>query len=449
MGAALNPASTVIVVDRNPERAEAICERLRFLNYTTVVATGSKAELPRGDAHSLAIVLCDVDPGAARSLVRRLPNTPVLLAGERDTNASMREVLADRPAWRLDFPMRRAQLAKLLERAGRYEGVERRQRITGHSRAIRRVRESIEQVADFDTTVLVTGESGTGKELVARTIHDLSNRQDKPFVPINCGAIPADLLESELFGHEKGAFTGAIASRTGRFELAEGGTIFLDEIGDMSLPMQVKLLRVLQEKCFESVGSNKARRCDVRIIAATHRNLREMVAKGEFREDLYFRLNVFPIEMPPLCKRASDLPELLDELLVQHGQNGEKHLRVSSAALRALAAYSWPGNIRELSNLVERLAILKPSGVIEVGDLPEKYLVATDESAQSQDIETTIGDGIDFESGENLKAYLQAVEQDLINRAMEQAGHVVAKAARLLNIRRTTLVEKLNKYSLH
>ena len=457
VGSTENSAATVMVVDNDPARADLLCSRLRYLHYSPVVANDPDSDNIPGDAHNVAIVVGDAGTeeltAAVSTLAERFPQLPVLLANEDEEDPALCTLLQDRPAWHLDFPLRRAQLAQLLQRAERYDGIERRQRITGHSRAICSVRRSIEQVADFDTTVLVTGESGTGKELVARTIHDLSARRDMPFVPINCGAIPAELLESELFGHEKGAFTGAISSRTGRFELAEGGTLFLDEIGDMSLPMQVKLLRVLQERSYESVGSNKLRKCDVRIVAATHRNLQEMVRKGEFREDLYFRLNVFPIDMPPLCKRSSDLPELLDELLLQHCSDGEHLLRVSRKALRALAAYSWPGNIRELGNLVERLAILKPTGVIEMDDLPRKYLVNTDDgespcpSAGNDEDKSALLEM--SEHSKNLKAYLQGVEQDLIRQAMQQSDNVVAQAARLLKIRRTTLVEKLNKYSIH
>jgi sigma-54 specific flagellar transcriptional regulator A len=313
----------------------------------------------------------------------------------------------------------------------------------------------IEQVADFDTNVLITGESGTGKELVARTIHDMSNRADMPFVPINCGAIPPDLLESELFGHEKGAFTGAVSARTGRFELAEGGTLFLDEIGDMSLPMQVKLLRVLQERSFERVGSNKTRKCNVRIIAATHRDLPVAITEAEFREDLYYRLNVFPIEMPPLYKRSSDLPQLLNELLVQHQGENAGGLRVTPAALATLANYAWPGNIRELSNLVERLAILYPTGEIGVEELPLKYRNASGDNTLSTETGQAPGTGADASrqevdlSSTSLKLHLQEIEQNLIREAMCEAGDVVAEAARLLRMQRTTLVEKLSKYALN
>ena len=348
------------------------------------------------------------------------------------------------PNWELDLPLKRSQLERLLGRAARYRGAERRHRITGTSHPIRVVRRLIEQVADFDTNVLVTGQSGTGKELVARTIHELSDRADKPFVPLNCGAIPADLLESELFGHEKGAFTGAICARSGRFELAEGGTLFLDEIGDMSLAMQVKLLRVLQERTFERVGSGKIQRCNVRIIAATHRDLPEAVEAGEFREDLYYRLNVFPIEMPPLYKRVSDLPQLLEELLISHGGDQEGDLRVSAKAIEALANYSWPGNIRELSNLVERLAIIKPHGTIDIEDLPAKYRDA--QPAPSAET-NSVAEAMQLTDA-NLKDCLQTLEQDLITQAMQASGGVVAQAARLLHMRRTTLVEKIGKYDL-
>src|SRR4051794_14782455 len=217
----------------------------------------------------------------------------------------------------------------------------------------------IRQVAPHDTTVLLRGESGTGKEMAARTIHETSNRRNGPFVAINCGAIPSELLESELFGHEKGAFTGAIATRKGRFELAEGGTLFLDEIGDMSLPMQVKLLRVLQERTFERVGSNQSQRCDVRIIAATHRNLEQAIgAGGAFREDLYYRINVFPIELPPLRERIDDLPMLIFDLSARLARRGLHMPLLSEDALQALERNPWRGNVRELANLVELLAVL-------------------------------------------------------------------------------------------
>ncbi|MGH8323535.1 MAG: sigma-54 interaction domain-containing protein, partial [Steroidobacteraceae bacterium] len=244
---------------------------------------------------------------------------------------------------------------------------------TGTSAAIRDVIALIRQVAAFDSTALVLGESGTGKEVVARAIHDLSPRRGRPFVAVNCGAIPADLLESELFGHEKGSFTGAIAARKGRFEIAEGGTLFLDEIGDMSPSMQVKLLRVLQERVFERVGNHAPIRCNVRIIAATHRNLEDSIVRGTFREDLFHRINVFPIEMPPLRARSEDIPLLVRDLVAHNVAAGRGRLQLSPRALAALALHAWSGNVRELGNLIERLSIVCGGRVVEVRDLPPKY----------------------------------------------------------------------------
>jgi sigma-54 specific flagellar transcriptional regulator A len=329
--------------------------------------------------------------------------------------------------------------------------------LSGSSRATRQVNKMIEQVADSDATVLILGESGTGKEVVARKLHFHSVRRGKPFVPVNCGAIPGDLLESELFGHEKGAFTGAISSRQGRFEMAEGGTLFLDEIGDMSMPMQVKLLRVLQERTFERVGSNKTMPCNVRIIAATHRNLENAITTGDFREDLYYRLNVFPIEMPPLRDRVEDIPVLVNDLIHRIENEKRGSVRLTPAAIAALSHYRWPGNVRELANLMERLAILHPYGVVDVNDLPEKFRPAgnvmdtvqlPDVSLSGDEPGTTItaprlpSDGLD------LKAHLNTLEQSLIQQALDESDGIVAHAAKRLHMRRTTLVEKLRKYGL-
>ena len=442
----------VLVMDADLSRARGLSHRLRFLNYDPVIADDPGRYEEIAGNPGIAVVVGEVDgPGlrkAFHDVAVRQPNLPVLMFDEKDAAAKLGADLANRPRWILDAPIRRSQLTQLLRRAERYDVRERRQRISGNSRPIRQVRRLIEQVADFDTNVLITGESGTGKELVARTIHDLSERADKPFVPINCGAIPADLLESELFGHEKGAFTGAVSARTGRFELAESGTLFLDEIGDMSIDMQVKLLRVLQERSFERVGSNETRRSDVRIIAATHRDLPSAVKNRDFREDLYYRLSVFPIEMPPLYKRTTDLPQLLDELLIQHQGASAGELRVSAEALQALTSYAWPGNIRELSNLVERLAILHPEGEIGLEDLPAKYRDAANRCPDASFAEAEAGAAEMTPAGTSLKLHLQDVEIALIGRAMAEADGVVAAAARLLKMQRTTLVEKLAKYNL-
>lgn len=335
--------------------------------------------------------------------------------------------------------------------------------LVGNSRGVRQVRKQIEQVANSDATVLILGESGTGKEVVARNVHYHSERRGKPFVPINCGAIPSELLESELFGHEKGAFTGAISTRQGRFELAEGGTLFLDEIGDMSVQMQVKLLRVLQERTFERVGSNKTIVSDVRIIAATHRNLEEAIKEDKFREDLFYRLNVFPIDMPPLRDRVEDVPLLVNELVkrLEHEKRGS--VRLTQAAVVALCQYHWPGNVRELANMIERLVIMHPYGVVDVHDLPQKFQVdiGTDTSALTAAIqenamyETAPSAAMDLletprlpQDGIDLKEHLSNLEYNLIKQALDDADGVVAHAANRLRLRRTTLVEKLRKYGL-
>lgn len=330
--------------------------------------------------------------------------------------------------------------------------------LVGTSKQIQAVRGMMSQVADKDVTVLIAGESGTGKEVVARNLHYHSPRRDKPFVPVNCGAIPAELLESELFGHEKGAFTGAISSRAGRFELAEGGTLFLDEIGDMPLHMQVKILRVLQERCFERVGGNKTFNTDVRIIAATHRNLEDMIEKGDFREDLYYRLNVFPIEMPSLKDRSEDIPLLLNELVSRMESEQRGSVRFNSSAILSLCQHPWPGNVRELANLVERMAIMHPMGVVGVQDLPKKYchIDVEDDIHITLEDDATVGPNVVSmgstlllpENGIDLKEYINGLEQSLIQQALDDSGGVVARAAERLAMRRTTLVEKMRKYGM-
>ena len=353
---------------------------------------------------------------------------------------------------------------------------------TGTSPQIREVIGLLRQVAVYDSTVLILGESGTGKEVAARAIHELSPRRQRPFAAVNCGAIPADLLESELFGHEKGAFTGAVAARKGRFEVAEGGTLFLDEIGDMSPTMQVKLLRVLQERVFERVGNHVPTRCDVRIIAATRRDLESAITHGTFREDLYHRLNVFPVEMPPLRARIEDLPLLVRDFVAHNLGAGRGHVQFSAQALAALALYRWPGNVRELANLVERLSIIGNGRVLQAADLPRKYLPvgglldwpqpeflderAVDALLESEETraaeamalasavaapEVASEDAVTAElpvDGLDLRAHLLAIERQLVEKALARADGVVAHAARLLCLRRTTLVEKLRKLGM-
>jgi sigma-54 specific flagellar transcriptional regulator A len=317
------------------------------------------------------------------------------------------------------------------------------QGVIGKSRAMVNVFKLIQRVADSDSTVLINGETGTGKGLVAKAIHQSSYRKERPFVSINCGAIPENLLESELFGHVKGAFTGATNAKMGKFELANGGTIFLDEIGDMSPDLQVKVLKVLEEREFEPVGGCKTVKVDVRIVAATHRDLEEEVQKGNFREDLFYRLYVIPIHLPALRERQIDIPLLVAYFL--NKLNEEKGTQIdgmSETAMRIFMGYNWPGNVRELANLMERLTVLKGEGEITADDLPEK-LRGNEASIPIMTAPDLTIDGI------CLTTAVNEFEKNLIYQSLERTDWVKNKAAKLLQVKRTTLVEKIKRYELH
>jgi DNA-binding NtrC family response regulator len=308
--------------------------------------------------------------------------------------------------------------------------------IVGVSFQMQKVFEMVEKVADTNATVLISGESGVGKELVARAIHYNSSRRTRPLVVVNCGAIPEELLESELFGHEKGAFTGAIKTRFGRFELADGGTIFLDEIGDMSLNLQVKLLRILQEKSFERVGGSKTINVDVRILAATHRDLDGLVSTGKFREDLYYRLNVVPIQIPPLRERRQDIPLLLNYFLERSNKiNNGSIGGLTEQALDILSSYDYPGNVRELQNVIERLVVIKRKGFVGIEDLPEKLY-----TGKPEQLEMDILRGYD--------TLVSDFEKTLILKALNQTKGVKSQAARALQMNRTTLIEKMKRLGI-
>jgi len=465
----------VLVLDADPVRASRTAELLDFIDYVPqVLADVGSLSLERHAPRDWAAVVLGSIPDPATwqrflDWLKRDPlHPPVLGMPEHHDDGARQFGLNSAQFWPLDYPIKYPLLSELLRRAS-IKRLDEEARVvsilggpTGHAPGIQRLRVLIAQVAPFDTTVLILGESGSGKEVAARAIHDASSRRSKPFVAMNCGAIPGELLESELFGHEKGAFTGAITARKGRFEMADGGTLFLDEIGDMSMPMQVKLLRVLQERSFERVGGNQTIRCNVRVIAATHRNLEENIQKGAFREDLFYRLNVFPLEMPPLRERLADLPELVDVLTQQLEKNGRGRVRLSTDALAALSRYRWPGNVRELANLIERLAVLNPSGSVRASDLPARYRVE-DDGAPSVAFHSTANEappvgiaqaaaGVRLDElpaeGLDLKEHMARIETALIKAALERSGGVVAHAAQLLGLRRTTLVEKLRKYGL-
>ncbi|RDH43571.1 sigma-54 dependent transcriptional regulator [Zooshikella ganghwensis] len=473
----------ILLVDNEQHRRDELKVILEFLGEEVLLLEDRQWQKTVADIDAMkevaAIFLGEITQQIT-TIIQQIhdwePSVPILLMGDQvlpdDMDIDHRlQVIA-----KVDFPPTYNKLLDSLHRAqvfrehfnkSRARGQQRElqlfRSLVGTSRQVQKVREMMAQVADKDVSVLITGESGTGKEVVARNLHYNSHRRAGPFVPVNCGAIPSELLESELFGHEKGAFTGAISTRIGRFELAQGGTLFLDEIGDMPLQMQVKLLRVLQEKVFERVGGTKPIQADVRIIAATHKHLEDMIQEGTFREDLYYRLNVFPIEMPPLRERVEDIPLLLNELISRMENEKRGSIRFNSAAIMSLCRHDWHGNIRELANLVERLAIMYPYGVIGVQELPKKFRHLAPQDESNADIaamfpETSITHGglVGVNSpallpvnGLDLKDYLSNLECSLIKQALDDSQGVVARAAERLHIRRTTLVEKMRKYGLN
>lgn len=474
-------APSIVVIDSSEVRREQIKAVLDFIdsgsvelyncsNWQACLENPEKIQAVLLGECSSVTQLCSI----YNEIKLADDRVPILLLIEAEQRESYPELLQKGALAYLDWPITYRQLTSGLQQAQLYRthsdkpGMDDSQRspelfrsLVGNSRSIAAVRTLIQQVANTDANVLILGESGTGKEVVARNVHYYSRRRDKPFVPINCGAIPADLLESELFGHEKGAFTGAISTRRGRFELAEGGTLFLDEIGDMSMHMQVKLLRVLQERTFERVGGNNTIVADVRIVAATHRKLEEEIEKGRFREDLFYRLNVFPIEMPPLRERADDIPLLINELILRLEHEKRGSTRLKAEAVMALTHYHWPGNVRELANLMERMVIIYPFGVVGAADLPTKFQVGFEGGSELPPVPASslavlsVPTPPEYSSGArlpreglDLKEHLSQLEYDLIKQALDDSGGIVAHAARRLKLRRTTLVEKLRKYGL-
>lgn len=465
----------ILLIEPDAHRAEICSAILQYLGVESVVHDA----LPLNDIKGFSAILH-----------RSLEDTDALLAslGRLRESASGLALILLGPIDQavaeslgavavLDWPLRHEALLSALHRARVYaeQHAQARERNTepkvfralvGRSAGVSAVRRMMAQVADTDATVLVLGESGTGKEVVARSLHEHSHRRSGPFVPVNCGAIPGELLESELFGHEKGAFTGAVTARAGRFELARAGTLFLDEIGDMPLTMQVKLLRVLQERRFERVGGSQTLEADVRIVCATHKNLDEMIEKGSFREDLYYRINVFPIELPALRERSDDLPLLVNELVLRLEREGRGSVRFAPSALLSLSRHPWAGNVRELANLVERMAIMHPGEVVGARDLPLKFRhlePGEDEvmgmpepplpaAAHEQPAPSVAGSGADLAllpvNGLDLKEFIQDLEQSLIQQALDDCAGVVARAAERLRLRRTTLVEKMRKYGM-
>jgi sigma-54 specific flagellar transcriptional regulator A len=471
--------SNILIISSDKERANNLSTILAFLGDVCISVPFSSAIETLQEKRDIQAVLIDaINVDLAADISEKFPKQPFIFVGNLDSFEAKGNVVGV-----VDEPVTYPILTQMLHRCQEYirhqpatkTSANNKTRLfrslVGKSKEIQNVRHLIEQVGPTEANVLVLGESGTGKEVIARNVHFLSNRTDSIFIPVNCGAIPGELLESELFGQEKGAFTGAVSARKGRFELAEGGTLFLDEIGDMPLQMQVKLLRVLQERTYERVGGTKPIKCNVRVIAATHRNLETMITDGLFREDLYYRLNVFPIESPALRERKEDIPLLLQEL-VSRLETDNAQIRFTENALTSLMEHSWAGNVRELSNLVERLMILYPEKLIDLADLPNKYKHLDVESyepdypqelLEREAINALFSDNNDEDDdlpmeqvlstelpvdGLNLKEYISELEVSLITQALEQQDWVVARAADALGMRRTTLVEKMRKYNI-
>jgi len=449
----------ILIVDDDLEILEIIAEVLKEGGYAVDTASSGTGAIKHIDDEFYDLVVTDLKMPEVdgmmvlRHVVDRSPDTICVILTGYGTIDSAVEAIKTGAFDYITKPVKPGEILIVVEKALRYKHLEREnillrrqlrkkyrfENFVGDSEPIQKVFELIEKVGDTDSTVLITGESGTGKELIAKAIHYNSHRRDNLMVVINCGAIPEELLESELFGHEKGAFTGAHKSRIGRFELADGGTIFLDEIGDMSPNLQIKLLRVIQEQKFERVGSTRTIQTDIRIIAATNQDLISAANKGTFREDLYYRLNVIPMKVPPLRERRSDIPLLVDFFLKKFNEEKRKHVKgFASETMDALIQYDWPGNVRELENLVERVVILTNTDEIGLDDLPESVI---GDARAIESVETTIPK---HGFGNAVEEY----EKKLILKALDETNWVKAKAAKLLNMNRTTLIEKIKKKKL-
>jgi DNA-binding NtrC family response regulator len=448
----------ILVIDDDPVILKVIADILKTVDYEVSTAPDGESGIKELEADNYDLVITDLmmpGVGGMEVLDHVLANSPktmcIILTGYGTIKSSVEAIKSGAFDY-ITKPVTASELLVGVEKALKFRSLEeenlrlkkelrrkyRYENLVGTSEAIKKIYDLIEKVADTDGTILISGPTGTGKELISRAIHYNSSRDDKPLVVINCGAIPEELLESELFGHEKGAFTGAHKTRIGRFEMANGGTIFLDEIGEMSPALQVKLLRVLQERKFERVGGTKSIHVDIRIIAATNRNLTTAINNGTFREDLYYRLNVIPIKVPSLKKRKSDIPLLIDFFMKKTRRGKEQKVKeFSPAAMDAMLKYDWPGNVRELENVITRVSILCDNQTIGFHDLPE-YL------QQNSILNDPVKEDL-LEKGGTLSEAVRDFEKRLILDALEKSNGVKAKAAKLLNIKRTTLVEKIKK----
>ena len=451
----------ILVVDDDANHAKVVASALESKGYDITIAADGQAGIDELEKNPYDLVLTDLmmpgvdGMGVLNHVVTHSPSTLCMILTGYATVRGAVEAIKVGAFDYITKPVSASELWMSVEKALKFKALEEEnsrlkkqlkqkfthKNIVGTSKAIQKIFALVEKVADTDSTVLINGASGTGKELIARAIHYDSSRSDKPMVTINCGAIPEALLESELFGHEKGSYTGAHKARVGRFEMANGGTIFLDEIGEMSPTLQVKLLRILQDKKFERVGGTKTIHVDVRIVAATNKNLTDAINAGSFREDLYYRLNVIPIKVPPLNKRKTDIPLLMNHFLKQNRKDGITDIKgFSSEATDAMLEYNWPGNVRELENVVKRVVILSENDVVEFEDLPDHI--------QQYSLSVQKDEKVLFEEGLSLDQAIKDYERKLILGAMEKSDGVKTRAAKLLKIKRTTLVEKIKKQKL-
>jgi len=458
----------VLIVDDEPNLRKILSAQLSRDGYDVLTAEDGEQGLAQLKEHHIDLVITDlkmpkVDGMALlkRALVDE-PELPIILITAHGTIDTAVEALK---AGAFDFvtkPFDKDEVRQIVSKALKTRelrgadatpasaGQGARFGIIGHSTGITDLYAILERVADTPTTALITGESGTGKELVARALHEHSGRKDKPFIKVNCAAIPKELIESELFGYERGAFTGAVTSKPGRFELANGGTLFLDEIGEIPIEMQVKLLRALQESEFERVGGIKTIRVDVRLVAATNRDLKKLIAAGSFREDLFYRLNVVPVRLPALRERTGDIPLLVEHFLAKFNDRLRKKVEgVEPEALEILVSYPWPGNIRELENVIERAVLFCDTQRLSAGNLPPE-IRGINAMTSSPLPEADLSAALAGEGGlkEHVKVAMSRLERELVSRALQQTGGNVTHAARLLKISRKGLQLKMKELGL-
>jgi two-component system response regulator AtoC len=458
----------VLIVDDEPNLRKILAAQLSRDGYDVLTAEDGEQGLAALREHHIDLVVTDLKMPKIdgmqllREALREDPDLPIVMITAHGTVDTAVEALKLGAFDYLTKPFDKDEVRQIVGKAlktralagaettGAQEAPGARFGIIGTSAGITEMYAVLERVADTPTTVLITGESGTGKELVARALHENSSRKDKPFIKVNCAAIPKELIESELFGYERGAFTGAVSSKPGRFELANGGTLFLDEIGEIPVEMQVKLLRALQESEFERVGGIKTIRIDVRLVAATNRDLKKLIAAGTFREDLFYRLNVVPIRLPALRERAVDVPLLVQHFLAKFNERLKKHVAgAEPEALDVLASYPWPGNIRELENVIERAVLFCDAQKVRVADLPPEVRgapVAATAPMTDADLQAALAS----EGGlkEHVKVAMNRLERELVGRALQQTSGNVTHAARLLKISRKGLQLKMKELGL-